>query len=61
MPKVTTAKEMFYGCSNLDTFSSDLSSLRYGDYMFYNCSKLAIFDPKALSSLTEGDYMFQGC
>ena len=41
---------MFYGCDNLKSFSSDLSSLTNGSNMFYGCSKLTTFSSD-LSSL----------
>jgi hypothetical protein len=44
---------MFNGCSNLKTFTSDLSSLKYGGGMFSNCYELTSFDAD-LSSLEEG-------
>ena len=51
---------MFYGCSNLTTFDSDLSSLTDGDQMFYDCSNLITFTTD-LSSLTHGHDMFLYC
>ena len=51
---------MFYNCSNLTTFTSDLSSLTNGQQMFYNCSNLTTFTSD-LSSLTNGNGMFAGC
>ena len=51
---------MFYGCNNLTSFTSDLSSLTDGTYMFSNCSNLTTFTSD-LSSLTIGEYMFAGC
>ena len=47
-------------CSNLTSFSSDLSSLTDGYNMFYNCHKLTSFSSD-LSSLTNGSNMFYGC
>ena len=55
----TTNGGMFYGCKNLTTFSSDLPSLTYGKYMFYN-SSLKSFSGD-LSSLANGSYMFYIC
>lgn len=52
--------EMFYICSNLKSFSSDLSSLKSGDYMFKWCSNLTSFNGD-LSSLTDGNSMFSDC
>ena len=51
---------MFYGCTNLTSFSSDLSSLVGGDYMFNNCTNLTSFSSD-LSSLTSGGNMFSKC
>ena len=51
---------MFYHCSALNSFSSDLSSLTNGKLMFYHCSALTTFTSD-LSSLTDGRYMFDNC
>lgn len=51
---------MFYDCSNLTTFNSNLSSLTNGNSMFYYCSKLKSFTSD-LSSLTNGYCMFRNC
>ena len=51
---------MFYGCSNLTSFSSDLSNLTSGIGMFYGCSNLASFSSD-LSNLRTGEGMFYGC
>ena len=51
---------MFDGCSKLTTFSSDLSSLTDGSYMFYNCTNLVTF-ASDLSKLDNGYYMFYNC
>ena len=51
---------MFFTCTNLTTFTSDLSSLTNGSSMFYNCSNLTTFTSD-LSSLTNGYEMFQRC
>ena len=51
---------MFSFCTNLESFSSDLSSLTNGEWMFLGCSKLTSFDSD-LSSLTNGHNMFSGC
>lgn len=51
---------MFYGCSNLITFTPDLSSLTNGEFMFTHCSSLTSFESN-LSSLTNGSNMFYAC
>ena len=51
---------MFNSCSNLTTFTSDLSSLTNGYGMFYGCSNLITFTSD-LSSLTGGEGMFHLC
>jgi hypothetical protein len=51
---------MFYKCSKLTTFTSDLSSLDEGYQMFYECKNLTTFD-QDLSSLTSGRWMFYKC
>jgi hypothetical protein len=50
---------MFANCTNLTTFTSDLSSLTNGNMMFYG-SRLASFSSD-LPSLTNGSYMFNSC
>ena len=59
--KIKDGTNMFYRCTDLTTFTSDLSSsLTNGYRMFCFCSNLEnfIFD---LSSLTYGAEMFTGC
>jgi hypothetical protein len=51
---------MFDNCSNLTSFTSDLSSLSDGYYLFNRCSKLTSFNSN-LSSLLRGNQMFYGC
>ena len=51
---------MFYDCSNLTTFTSDLSSLTIGRFMFNYCTKLTSFSSD-LSSMTNGGGMFYNC
>lgn len=58
--KIKNGGNMFYGCSALTAFSSDLSSLELGYQMFYNSSNFTTFDTD-LSSLTNGRSMFYGC
>ena len=48
---------MFGYCSQLESFSSDLSSLTSGNWMFQNCTNLKSFNSD-LSSLTYGYDMF---
>ena len=59
LPNLTDGNSMFEYCSNLKSFSSDLSSLTSGDDMFYGCP-LTSFSPD-LPSLTNGRYMFYYC
>ena len=51
---------MFYNCSSLSSFDTNLSSLTTGRNMFYNCDNLKTFNVD-LSSLIDGQYMFQSC
>ena len=51
---------MFDGCSKLNTFTSDLSSLIDGSWMFFCCTNLTSFDSK-LTSLKTGYSMFSKC
>ena len=53
---LTNGYNMFFYCTNLESFSSDLSNLTNGYGMFYNC-KLESFNSD-LSSLTNGTGMF---
>ena len=55
--KIKGGDSMFDGCSQLTSFSSDLSSLTYSSGMFYNCNNLTSFKGN-LSSLTNGNSMF---
>ena len=57
---LTDGGEMFAGCYNLTSFSSDLSNLAHGEGMFYSCYKLASFSAD-LPSLTHGEGMFNNC
>ena len=59
-PTIAWSRGMFYDCSNLTTFTSDLSSLTYGYCMFQYCSNLTTFTSD-LSSLTNGNSMFYNC
>ena len=65
--KIKDGEYMFYFCSNLTSFNSDLSSLTNGYSMFYKCSNLTSFSsdsigsPVKLSSLTNGNSMFSYC
>lgn len=57
---LTDGSIMFYNCTALTSFSSDLSSLTNGGSMFDNCTNLTSFSAD-LSSLTIGGGMFSGC
>lgn len=53
---------MFNGCYNLESFEGDLSSLWYGEYMFYGCSKLKHFRTSApVNHIVNARDMFYGC
>lgn len=51
---------MFYNCTALTTFTSDLSALRIGRYMFSDCTALTSFTSD-LSNLITGWGMFERC
>ena len=51
---------MFVNCSNLTSFTSDLSSMTDGFGMFYGCSNLTSFSAD-LSNMTSGSGMFYNC
>jgi hypothetical protein len=57
---LTNGSNMFRQCSNLTSFTSDLSSLTDGSYMFRQCSNLTSFNSE-LPSLTSGNNMFMVC
>ena len=57
---IKNGEDMFRYCSNLTTFTSDLSSLTNGYQMFSSCSNLKPFNSD-LSSLTNGGEMFSSC
>ena len=60
---LTSAKNMFSHCDNLENFYGDLSSLSNGSGMFNNCSKLSQFSvgDGSLSNLEDGTSMFCNC
>jgi hypothetical protein len=43
MPRLTTAQNMFRGCSNLTRFASNMTELTDGSNMFNGCSNLTTF------------------
>ena len=51
---------LFYDCTNLTSFSADLSSMTNGSLMFFGCTNLTSFKSN-LSSLTYGISMFYNC
>lgn len=57
---MTNGYMMFYNCTALTSFSSDLSSLTSGSEMFSNCHGLTSFTSD-LPSLTDGNRMFHLC
>jgi hypothetical protein len=57
---LTDGYGMFMGCTNLRTFSSDLSNLLDGTDMFKYCTNLTSFSVD-LPKLTDGDHMFLSC
>ena len=57
---LTDGASMCYNCTNLESFSSDLSSLTNCKYMFGNCTNLTSFTSD-LPSLTDGASMFYNC
>jgi hypothetical protein len=57
---LTNGGWLFNYCENLESFTSDLSSLTFGDSMFASCFQLKSFSSD-LSNLTIGDSMFSDC
>jgi hypothetical protein len=51
---------MFYVCTALTSFTSDLSSLTTGNYMFYNCSNLTTVTAD-MERIIHGREMFCHC
>lgn len=60
LSNMTSGYEMFYRCTALTSFSSDLHNLYTGSGMFYGCTNLTSFSSD-LNNLTIGDRMFDGC
>lgn len=60
MPKLTTARNMFRGCSNLTNFASNMPELTDASNMFNGCSKLTTFSGM-LTNLNKATNMFKGC
>ena len=58
--KLIDGYHMFEWCSNLTTFTGDLSSLTNSENMFSNCSNLTTFTSD-LGSLTNAEGMFGNC
>lgn len=58
--QIKDCNQMFYKCTKLTDFSSDLSSMTTGTSMFNQCSGLTSFYSD-LSSLTSGNKMFYKC
>ena len=63
---VTTAEDMFYGCSSLtsvDIRNMSTAAVTDMDYMFYHCSSLTSLDLSSFntSAVTSMSYMFDGC
>jgi hypothetical protein len=51
---------MFYVCTALTSFTSDLPNLTNGNYMFYNCSNLTTVTAD-MGRITHGREMFYNC
>ena len=60
MPRLTTAQNMFRGCSNLTNFASNMYELTDGSNMFNGCSNLTTFSGM-MPNLTKATNMFNGC
>lgn len=60
LPKLINGENMFLACTNLRSFTGDLSGLTDGSTMFKSCSNLTSFNGD-LSSLTSGYQMFGSC
>jgi hypothetical protein len=60
MPKLTSAQNMFRGCSNLTRFASNMDELTDGSNMFNGCSKLTTFSGM-MPKLKKATNMFKGC
>ena len=60
IPTLIDGTSMFANCSNLTSFTGDLSALTTCNEMFSNCTSLTSFKGD-LSSLTNGQSMFNGC
>jgi hypothetical protein len=60
MPNITSAQNMFNGCSNLTRFASNMPKLTDGSNMFNGCSNLTTFSGM-MPNLTKATNMFKGC
>ena len=60
MPNITSAQNMFNGCSNLTRFASNMYELTDGSNMFNGCSSLTTFSGM-MPNLKKATNMFKGC
>ena len=60
MPNLTSARNMFRGCSNLTRFASNVYELTDGSNMFNGCSNLTTFSGM-MPKLKKATNMFKGC
>lgn len=58
MPRLTTAQNMFKGCSNLTRFASNMPKLTDGSNMFKGCSNLTTFSGM-MPNLSKATNMFK--
>lgn len=56
----TTVDGMFLNCINLNSFSSNISSVEGADGMFLNCFSLSSIGENTLENLRSGNLMFSG-
>lgn len=60
LPNLTNGSYMFAYCTELKSFSGDLSNLENGEEMFGSCESLTSWTVE-LPNLTNGSYMFSCC
>jgi hypothetical protein len=60
MPNITSARNMFRGCSTLTNFASNMPKLKNASNMFNGCSNLTTFSGM-LTNLNKATNMFKGC
>ena len=59
--KVINCNGMFYGCTSLEEVEIDMSSVTFGNYLFYNCESLRTVKTLDFSNITSLSGQFYQC